>query len=76
MIPEGNARPGILSLREAPFQKGMLDAVADPTINRITFMTGAQVGKTLVDLCMIGFFTAHEPRSQVFMLPTETDLRK
>ena len=58
MIPEGNERPGKLSLREAPFQKGCWTPVADPTINRITFMTGAQVGKTLVALCMIGFFTA------------------
>ena len=76
MIPEGNARPGRISFREAPFQRGMLDIIADPMINRITFQTGAQAGKTTVALCAIGYYTEHEPRSQVLMQPTETDLKK
>ena len=76
MIPEGNARPGRISFREAPFQRGMLDVIIDPSINRISFQTGAQLGKTTVALCAIGFYTDHEPRSQVFMQPTETDLKK
>ena len=76
MIPEGNARPGRISFMEMPFQAGVLDTIADPTINRVTMMTGAQVGKTLISLCAIGFYTDHEPRSQIFMQPTETDLKK
>ena len=76
MIPEGNARPGRISFREAPFQRGILDAVKDPLISRISMQTAAQVGKTTVAQCIIGFFMEHEPQNQVFMMPTETDLRK
>ena len=74
-IPVGNARPGIISFEEAPYQRGMLDAAEDPTIQRISFMLGAQTGKTMTGLCLNGFYTLHKPRSQIMMQPTEGDLR-
>ena len=76
MVAAGNARPGRISFRENPFQKGILDTCVDPSINRVTVMSGAQVGKTMVALCLMGYHTTHEPMSQVLMQPTETDLKK
>ena len=76
LVPAGNARPGRISFREAPFQKGMLDVCADPNINRVTMMTAAQIGKTMVALIMLGYFTDHQPRSQILMQPTQTDMKK
>ena len=76
LVPAGNARPGRISFLEAPFQRGILDTCVDPKINRVTVMSGAQVGKTMIALCLMGFHTSHEPMSQVFMQPTETDLKK
>ena len=75
-IPEGNARPGRISFREAPYQRGMMDVCADPSIHRVTMMTGAQVGKTMIALCLMGFYTGHKPMSQILMQPTQTDMKK
>lgn len=76
LVSAGNARPGRISFREAPFQRGILDTCIDPSINRITVMTCAQIGKTMIALCLLGFFTEHEPMSQILMQPTQPDLRK
>ena len=71
----GNARPGPISFEEMVYQRGMLDVVEDPTIQRITLQMGAQTGKTMTGLCLMGYYTQHKPRSQIYMLPTETDLQ-
>ena len=69
----GNARPGPISFAEQVYQIGMLDAAEDPEIQRLTFMLGAQTGKTMTSLCLMGYYTLHKPRSQIVMQPTETD---
>lgn len=76
LVPAGNARPGRISFLEAPFQRGMLDICVDSKINRISLMTGAQIGKTMIALCLLGFFTEHQPMSQILMQPTQTDMKK
>lgn len=76
LIGASNARPGKISFREAPFQKGILDTIVDPKINRISVMSAAQIGKTMIALCVLGYFTEHEPMSQIMMQPTQPDLRK
>ena len=51
MIPAGNARPGKISFRDAPYQRGILDTVLDPSINRVTVMSGSQIGEN--DDCVV-----------------------
>ena len=75
-IPVGNARPGLISFEEMTYQRGMLDAAADPEIQRITLKMGAQTGKTMTSLCLMGYYTLHRPLSQMFMQPTERDKDK
>lgn len=75
VVPIGNAVPGPLSFANAPYQRGMLDAIHEPGVRRISFMTGAQLGKTTVQQCISGYFIAHEPRSQIFVTPTEGDMK-
>jgi phage terminase large subunit GpA-like protein len=72
-IPVGNAIPGPISFDNAPYQRGMLDAIKEPGVRRIDYMTGAQLGKTTVQQCATGYFIAHEPRSQMFSQPTQGD---
>lgn len=74
-IPVGNAIPGPINFDNAPYQRGMLDAVKETGIVRITLQTGAQLGKTTIQQCITGYFIAHEPRSQIFVQPTEGDMR-
>lgn len=76
VIPAGNARPGPISFRDAPFQRSVLDAFVDPTVERLTFMSGAQVGKTITALCAIGYFTDEKPMSQMMLQPTQSDMKK
>lgn len=74
-IPIGNAIPGPISFENAPYQRGMLDVIKEPGIRRVSYMTGAQLGKTTIQQCITGFFIDHEPQSQIFVQPTEGDVR-
>lgn len=74
-IPAGNAKPGPIRFANAPYQRGMLDAITEPGVTRVSYMTGAQLGKTTVQQCVTGYFIAHEPRSQIFVQPTQGDVQ-
>lgn len=74
-IPVGNAIPGPISFENAPYQRGMLDVIKEPGIRRVSYKTGAQLGKTTVQQCITGYFIAHEPRSQIFVQPTQGDVQ-
>lgn len=75
VIPLGNTIPGPISFDNAPYQRGMIDAIKEYDVRRITYMTGAQLGKTTIQQCITAFFIAHEPKSQIFVQPTEGDVR-
>lgn len=74
-IPVGNAIPGPINFANAPYQRGMLDAIVEPGVRRVSYMTGAQLGKTTVQQCATGYFIEHEPRSQIFVQPTQGDVQ-
>lgn len=74
-ISLGNAKPGPIRFDNAPYQRGMLDAAKEPGVRRISYMTGAQLGKTTIQQCLTGFFIAHEPKSQIFAQPSEGDVK-
>lgn len=74
-IPAGNAVPGLLRLANAPYQREPMDMAVDPNCYRITLMWGAQVGKTMLALCIQGYHIAAEPASQMMMQPSQDDLR-
>jgi phage terminase large subunit GpA-like protein len=74
-IPAGNAVPGLIRFDNAPYQRGMLDVIVKPGIKRVTLMTGAQLGKTTIQQAIAGFFIDHDPRSQIFIQPTQGDVQ-
>lgn len=73
-VPQGNARPGPLRFDSAPFQRGMLNALIEPGIRRITYDTGAQIGKTLITQVIVGYSIAHTSSSMIYTAPTESDI--
>ncbi|MYG00620.1 phage terminase large subunit family protein [Candidatus Poribacteria bacterium] len=75
-IPAGNARPGLISFDEMAYQREMLDVCADPDIQRVTLMLGAQTSKTTTSISLMFYYTLHKPRSQAYMMPSQDDLRK
>lgn len=74
-IPVGNAKPGPIRFDNAPYQRGMLDAIKEPGIRRISYKTGAQLGKTTIQQCITGYFIDHEPKSQILVQPTQGDVQ-
>lgn len=74
-IPQGNAIPGLIRFRNAPYQREPLDMICNPDCEHITLMWGAQVGKTQLINCAIGYHIAHRPESQMMMQPTQGDLQ-
>lgn len=75
VIPIGNAIPGPINFDNAPYQRGMLDVVKEPGVTRVDYMTGAQLGKTTIMQCITGYFIAHQPRSQIFVQPSQGDMQ-
>lgn len=74
-IPVGNAIPGPLNFDNAPIQRGMIDVIKEPGVRRVSYRMAAQTGKTTVQQCITGFFIEHEPRSQIFVQPTQGDMQ-
>ena len=58
---EASAEPGKWRTSRAPYQQGMMDAVNEPGIKEIVFMTSAQVGKTEILNNIIGYFVHQDP---------------
>lgn len=74
-IPPGNAIPGPIRFDNAPYQRGMLDVIVEPGIRRVSYQVGAQLGKTTVQQAIVGYFIEHDPRSQIFIQPTQGDVQ-
>lgn len=69
-LPAGSNEAGKFSVDNMPWQKAIMDAISDPSVVDITCMTSAQVGKTTILLCGIGYYIEHEPTTQLVVLPT------
>lgn len=73
-IPTGNAVPGPYRIHNAPYQREPMDMLLEPGCYRVSLMWGAQVGKTLLALCIQAYCIGASPRSQMMMQPSENDL--
>ena len=70
LSPEASAEPGQWHTSRAPYRKDVMDAVCDPAIQEVVFMSGAQVGKTEVLRNILGFYIAHDPSPILVLQPT------
>lgn len=70
LSPEASAEPGLWSTDRAPYQRGMMQAISDPTIERVVFMTGAQIGKTEIINNSVGYFIDQSPSPMLIVQPT------
>lgn len=74
-LPDNNAEPGRWRTSRAPYQKGIMDAICDRKIQKITIMTSAQVGKTSILNNAIGYYMHQNPKSIIIMHPTLKDAK-
>jgi phage terminase large subunit GpA-like protein len=67
---EASAEPGRWDTTRAEYQRGIMDAVSDPTVHTVVVMSSAQVGKTEVLLNAIGFYVDQDPSPILMVQPT------
>jgi phage terminase large subunit GpA-like protein len=73
-LPEDvSALPG--DVRLWSFQRGIADAMTDPTIERVTLVKSVRVGLSTLLTATVGSFAANEPSPILLLLPTEADCR-
>lgn len=70
---ETAAEPG--RFRALPYQRGILDAITDPSVMRVTWQKSARVGYTICLSVAIGYFIEHEPTSMLVVQPTVNDAK-
>jgi len=70
LSPESSAEPGRWLTSRAPYQRGMMDAISDPLIERVVFMTSSQVGKTEIVNNVVGYFVDQDPAPLLVVMPT------
>lgn len=63
-------------IRLYPFQRGIADAMSDPTIERVTVQKSARIGYTTLLVGLTGSHVVNEPAPILFVLPTEDDCRQ
>lgn len=67
---ESAAEPGKYRSSRAPYQKGMMDAISDPFVQEVVFMMGSQLGKTLTQENVIGYYVDQDPSPIMMVQPT------
>lgn len=70
LSPEASAEPGRWRTDRAPYQRGMMDAVNEPGVREVVFMTSAQIGKTEILNNILGYFVHQDPSPILFIQPT------
>jgi len=56
-----------------PYQRAILDAMADPSVSLVTVMKSARVGYTQMLSAVIGYYIAHKPSRIMLVQPTLED---
>lgn len=70
LSPEASSEPGRWNTARAEYQRGMMDAVSDPSTTEVVLMTSAQIGKTELVLNLLGFHIAQDPAPILVVQPT------
>jgi terminase, large subunit len=71
LSPESAAEPG--RWRTLPYQRGVMDAITDPAVERVTWMKSARVGATKIMDATIGYYMHQDPCPILVVQPTVED---
>lgn len=74
--PEAGAMPGKFFTASAEYQRGIQDAITDPTIETVVEMLCSQSGKTQIQLNTVGYYSHYEPAPQLFVQASEGEAEK
>lgn len=68
---ESSAEAGRWRTSRAEYQREMMNAVCDPKVKKVVFMTSAQIGKSEILNNVLGFYMDYDPAPIMFLQPTE-----
>ena len=68
--PEASAESGLWDTSRAEYQREIMNAVSDASVQRVVVMSCAQVGKTEILLNIIGYYIDKEPCPILLINPT------
>lgn len=71
LVSESSAEPGPWRTDRAPYQREIMDAFTQPGIHEIAIMASAQVGKSEIELNMMGRAMDLEPGPILYVQPTK-----
>ena len=74
LSPENSSAPG--KFKCYGFQRGMLDAVTDPSVKKVTFMKSARVGYTSLVCHSIGYYIHQDPSPMLVVQPKIATAKK
>lgn len=73
---EASSEPGAWRTDRAPYQAGIMDALADPMIERVVFKKAAQVGATEILNNIVGFYIDQDPAPILVIQPNVDPMAK
>lgn len=66
---ENSAEPGKWKTSRTPYLKEIMDTFVDPNIHRIAVVASSQVGKTEMEMNMLGYVIDNDPGPMMFIMP-------
>ncbi len=76
LSPESSAEPGPWRTTRTPYLREPMDAFTDPKVRRIVMVAASQVGKSELELNIIGYIIDEDPGSILFIHPTTIDAKE
>ena len=73
---EASAEPGPWRTSRTPYLREPMDAFTDPKVRRIVMVAASQVGKSELELNIIGYIIDEDPGSILFVHPTTIDAKE
>lgn len=73
---EASAEPGPWQTSRTPYLREPMDAFTDPKVQRIVMVAASQVGKSELELNIIGYIIDEDPGSILFVHPTTIDAKE
>lgn len=73
---EAAAEPGRWVTDRAPYQRGIMDALSDPLVERVVFKKASQVGATEILNNIVGYFIDQDPAPILVLQPNVEPLGK
>ena len=71
LVSESSAEPGAWRTDRAPYQREIMDSFTQPGIWQIVIMASAQVGKSEIELNMMGCAIDNDPGPMLYIQPTK-----